>query len=372
MQMKKIFLALTAAFAAATMFSCGGNIDPDDNGGNNGGETNAGVYTISVDKNQIEADGKDAATFTLRDENGQDITAADPGGVYFKIVETGSFLPRRTRTYTAFKNETVTVAASYNGVDAVNTVTITSVNRNKYETFHKNVALYKCTGTACQYCPSLTAALNALDDELKTHTVILACHSELIGDDPYAIRYGSSDLGTELLYQFNESGGLPYLVINMNTSTGDRSVTNITNMINDQRRDYPATSGIKVSTAYENNNLHISATLKSSTGGAYNLGCAVLLDNQYYPSVGSSDGNYSNIVRAVTDNFMRYENSMEFTVGKDAEGTKTFDIAVSDLAQNKKDCRVVVFSLRKLEGGASIVDNIVSCGIDSSVDYKYN
>ena len=65
-------------------------------------------------------------------------------------------------------------------------------------------------------------------------------------------------------------------------------------------------------------------------------------------------------------------NGVAFEVAADAEQTKTFDLEVADLAANKDNCRVVVFALRRIDGGATIVDNIVSCDIDASVDYVLN
>lgn len=365
---RKFVISAAVAAAALTAMSCTGTIDDNTDNPFNPEETE---YTISVDRTQIEADGKEVATFTIRDASGNDVTATDLGACYFKVVETDTFLPRRTRTYSAFENTTVTIIGSYNGIDTQNTVTVTSVHRSKYEIFHKNVALYKCTGTWCVYCPSLTSALNGMSDNIKSHTVTMACHGDGSGDDPFAIAYGNTDLGNYLVNEFGGQG-FPYLVINLNTATGNRVTSTIEEMINDQRRDYPATCGIKVTTEYADNNLHISATLKSSTGDTYNLGCALLLDNQSYPSGTETSGIYNNIVRAVTDNFTRFDTAQAFEVAADAEQTKTFDLEVADLAANKDNCRVVVFALRRIDGGATIVDNIVSCDIDASVDYVLN
>ena len=74
-----------AVLSAAVTLSCTGNVDPEGNGNGSGTDTADGIYTVSVDKTELEADAISEVTFTLKDENGIDLTLSDPSGVYFRI-----------------------------------------------------------------------------------------------------------------------------------------------------------------------------------------------------------------------------------------------------------------------------------------------
>ena len=82
MKMLKGCFIIAALLPAAIIYSCSGNVDPEGNGGTDASE---GPYTVSVDKTELEADATSVVTFTLKDENGIDLTTADPSGVYFRI-----------------------------------------------------------------------------------------------------------------------------------------------------------------------------------------------------------------------------------------------------------------------------------------------
>lgn len=371
---KKIMLMSAAIFSVAAMFSCTGNVDPEDD---NGGSSSGSVYTISADKTELEADASSVVTFTLKDENGTDLTLTDPGSCYFMIEETGEYLDRLQRTYSAFDNGTYTFRGMYKGVQSENTVTVNAVNRSKYEMFHRNVAVYKMTGTWCPNCPSMTAGLNGVIPEVSSHMIILACHGNSTSEqDPYSYYVSPNvDLGNLMLSEFFEMGGFPSLVLNLNTPFVERSHSAIEDAVNEQRRNYPATCGIKVTSTCTGGQLSAEATLMSDKGGTYDIECAILLDNEYYPQGAEPDGKYNHIVRGYSGNFMAYSAEQAKDVAAGEEISRTFNIAAADvpeLADNAENCSIVVYALRRLEDGSTMVDNIVSCPVNGTVDYVYN
>ena len=92
--MKRIFV--TAFFALLAFTACEQVDGPADV------PTGEGTMTISVDKTQIESDGKDIATFTIKDANGNILTTeANKGIIFFKNVANGSRLPRYSTGFTS-------------------------------------------------------------------------------------------------------------------------------------------------------------------------------------------------------------------------------------------------------------------------------
>ena len=128
--MKKIYMISAAVLSAAAALSCTGNVDPEGNGNGSGTDTADGIYTVSVDKMELEADATSVVTFTLKDENGIDLTLSDPSGVYFRIeYENGEYeyLDRLQKTYSAFDNGTYVFRGVYKGTPSENTVTAGSM-----------------------------------------------------------------------------------------------------------------------------------------------------------------------------------------------------------------------------------------------------
>ena len=143
-----------------------------------------------------------------------------------------------------------------------------------------------------------------------------------------------------------------------------------------QRRiDSPATCGIKVSSvAVEGTALKVKASLTSSTGGEYDLACAVLRDGLVYKGGYSmnDDGVYNEVAVALSESFLGYYNGE--TVAQDAEISEVFSFDFGDKvpsAEELKDFYVAVYAHRKTAKG-SVVDNIVTCAYGQSVDYHLN
>ena len=359
------YIAIALAFMAV---GCHGDVNdlvventkpaPDEETTENNG------LVLSVDKNTVEADGVDCVTFSLT-LDGQELTTNDTtlANVYFKHEKSGVRLERYATTFSAVKNGDYSFVATYKGQQSVNSVQVKAVNREKYEPYGQKVMVYDLTGAWCPNCPSMTAGLANVDQMWKDNMIVLAVHN----GDQWAIPTSDGDLGQTMLGRFGGQG-YPSCVYDLQYLNGNaRSPIDIAKVIEQHITAYPATCGVKIeSTKLEGTTLTIEAAMTSTTGGEYELGYAVLLDNQYYSGGTATDGIYSDIVIEKSENFLAMTTAKITTVAN-VERTKTFTI--KDFKQTDvNNIRVVVFALTKINGKV-MVDNANVCKLGQGVDY---
>ena len=216
-----------------------------------------------------------------------------------------------TNRFRAISNDSYTFYAKYRGKRTVNTVSLKSVNRLKYEKYHKNVALFKCTGTWCAYCPMMTAQLAKLPEEALKHSVQLCWHGHGSGaSDPLAITFpnAQADCANMLLSVMSsrtgKSMGFPTVILDNTKAIVDRSYIAISDAIWEVRADWPATCGIKLSSSESNGAITVNAELNSSTGGEYDVAFALLRDGIYIADGTETDKTYNHVVSAATANII--------------------------------------------------------------------
>ncbi len=331
---------------------------------------------LVADKTEAEASGQDYVTFKLLDADGVDVLADRNSLQHVNIVsEDGFRVPRMSNKVSFIANGTYKFTAKYNGQESDNSVEIVAKNRGKYEKYHKNVALYKATGTWCAYCPAMTTAIEAMNDDAKSHSVEMCWHgSSTSSDDPWAIPEANyNDCGNALVYYFsNLSGkslGFPTVILDLETIVTEKSASALENGIWNLRAEYPATSGIKLSSKYDSaaGKIEIVAELTSSTGGEYDMGFAVLLNNQTYQGT-APDGKYSRIVRASSSNFVMHGTLKNLAKDTPSEFKYTFNAGEGI---DKDNMVVVAYSLVN-NGDRARIDNIVEAKLGESIDYAYN
>lgn len=325
-------------------------------------------FVLSVDKATIEANGDDLATFTIKDANGTLLTSSDKlKNASFRVVETDTYLTRKTNTFSSLDNGTYTIEGMYLGKPCQAPVTVTAVNRRNYELFYKTVAIYRLTATWCPNCPSMTQSLTNLDDYTKSHIAIMAFHS----DTYYGIKEGGNYIADILLSQFSLAG-YPSAIYSLSFGSINRTRNEIMSFVWDELHAHPARTGIKVSTVVNGDKVSVTASVKASAAGTYDLGCALLCDNlpgdaYTYEQV------YNNAVRSVSGNY-RFMSTNAFDLAAGAEKT---DIAVNggeaipfELSK-KDDYSLVLFTLVK-DGDKTRIDNCVKVALGESVEYRYN
>ncbi len=338
-----------------------------------------GTFTLSVDKTQIEADGRDIATFTIKDHEGNVVTTeANMGSIFFKNVADESRLARYSTGFTSIADGEFEFVGIYNGVETSNSVKINVVNRAKYEVFHKNVTVFKLTGTWCVNCPRMTSALHSLEGDAADHSIVLACHSEEKGH-PFYVPYNGVDLASSVFLQMGEtSAAYPtncYDMVSLNTSS---STVTITDEIMQRRIDSPANVGVRISSvSLVGNTIKVSASVKASAAGTYDMVCVLVADDLKYEG-GYTDNDeslYSNVVVAVSgDNFLTYRAASAFDLAKDAEYERDFEFTFQSAPSESvlKKMRAVVLVHKKNADGSSEVNNSAECPYGESIDYRYN
>lgn len=351
--------------------SCSGYQDPDEL---KSGEP-VSPFTLSVDKPSIESDGKDAATFTITDANGLVLTDDEHiRNTSFHIEETdewrsGLGSDEVPNLFSSIIDGTYTISAMYSGVECENKVTVKSQNRSKYELFHKNVAIYRLTGTWCQYCPSMTEALENVDEYTKDHSIVMEFHNA----DEYSVPYNSTmDLASFILGRFGtEDDGYPYCVYSISEGSGKRTVNDIQRFVKNRLFEDAARTGIKASSEVRDGVLTVNAVVKASMAGKYDLGMAVLKDNCIPTSAEAYEDVYNDVVLGISGNFyaMSSDGSFSLEAGAEKDIEKTWESDV--LKSAVSDCRVVLFTLVERDGKV-IIDNTVTFGVGESVDYRYN
>lgn len=371
--MKNFFYLAAAILVAA----CSGQIDPENQLPIEEipAEYTA-PFTLSVDKTEVEADGKDVVTFSLKDKYDREMLSDKKALQSINIVsEEGARVPRMQNTASFIANGRYEFSATFKGEKSENTVVVEAKNRAKYEVFHRNVGLFKCTSVWCVACPSLGKSLHNMSESAKEHSVVLAFHGNFNDRDPFSLYVGDTDLGSYVMGYFRGQGW-PTLVYDMDVAaTGAASTTDLEADIMERRIESPATCGIKVtSVAVEGTALKVKATLKSSTGGDYDLACAVLRDGLEFDGGYSinDDGIYDEVVVALSESFIGYYKGE--TVAKDGEISEEFIFDFGENVPSASDLDgyyVAVYAHRKL-GSDSTMDNIVTCGYGKTVDYHYN
>ena len=364
--MKKLIFITAALAALSACHGTGGEYIPDEY---------VAPYTLEVDKTAIEASGSDWATFTLKDSYGRNILedkiALQRVNIY-AVDGSGVAVDRMQARFRAISDASFTFEASYSGNGKIekssNVITLTAQNRSSYEKYHKNVAIYKSTATWCGPCAVMTTALASLDEEAEAHSVELCWH----GQDDLAITLPGSlyDCGT-VVYSYFGSTGFPTVIFDAHTVfRGEYSGADLSASIWKMRADYPATCGIKLDTEYDSaaSSIKVNAELTSSTGGDYDLGFAILLNNQIVPGGTNPDQKYDHIVCATTANY--YTNSTAISsVGKNQSKSWSQEVPVGKF--NVNDLSVVAFAFVR-DGNRARIDNIVEVKAGESIGYVLN
>ncbi|MBO5942209.1 MAG: Omp28-related outer membrane protein [Bacteroidales bacterium] len=364
--MKRILLYISAIVLAA---SCSGTVDPENQDPGIIPDEFTEPFTLSVDKAEVEASGKDIVTFSLKDAYGREMLDDKNTLQGVNITsEEGVRVTRMEKTISFISNGTYHFSAKYKGKNSANTVEVVARNRASYEKYHKNVGIYKATATWCGPCAVMTKALEGLNGDTKAHSVELCWH----GQDELSVTPGGWDYSYgEFIISYFGGVGFPTVVLDLKETTIENTSTALDKEIWDLRAQYPATCGIKLSTEYDSSNNVINATaeLTSATGGSYDMGMVMLLNNQTVSGGTNEGGRYSHIVRAATGNFFMYSSQSLTKVEKD--GTMTFTQQIPAGNHKVEDLSVVAFALVP-DGEFARMDNIVEVKAGESVDYILN
>lgn len=366
--MKNIMKFASLLFAAAVMvISC-------DKTGGDDTDMDARFY-ISSDKNVIQSNGSDVATFTAV-LDGKDVTSettfyfkdsmtplegnklsADKAGVYNVIGMYGTFYREEPVSVTAID---MPVPAPAEDPAASNT------------SFVHRAFLTQYTGTGCKYCPGMIRALRTAfeDEETKNMAVHSAVHSYNVGDPAYITGPKAS--------------GYPYLEIDMAVSFSydldPEAKAGVLKKAISERVSAPAKVGISANPVVKDDVLVVTVEVKAAEAGEYYLGVWFMQDNVYgqqTDGLGIADNSYNYHENCVRSADSRFGNTYagyplgEIKAGKTVQ--RTFVLNIDKESWKLKDMNNLHFAafVTAKNGRNYNVVNVVDCEISEPTPYQY-
>lgn len=338
----------------------------------------AGFY-IMADKNVIQSNGEDFATFTAL-LDGKDVTAETT----FYLKEGKNMKPvsgNKLAVSSAGKYEVIGAYGTFYTEDPVAVSAIDMPVPAAVEdpaasntSFVHRAFLNQYTGTGCGYCPGMIRALRAAfeDEETADMAVLAAVHSFGAGDPAYI--------------PGPRSNSYPYLHIDMVSGfTYDMDPFGEGKVLKtalQERTSMPAKVGISANPVYQDDVLVVTVEVKAAETGEYNLGVWFMQDNVYgqqKDQIGIVAGDKSfeyhdNCVRSADS---RYLNSYagyplgEIKAGKTAQ--RTFVLNIDKTEWKLKDMNNIHFAafVTAKNGKAYEVVNVIDCPYNEPTPYEY-
>lgn len=351
--MKKYFYIALAVTIGLGMAACSGGDGTEEEG--------ITALTLKVDKPTVEASMTDKVKFTVTDQNGKDVTHLDK--LRIQDIETNEYFQPEWGFY---EDRIYTVQARYQGVRS-NEVKITAQNHKKYEKYYRRVAVYQMTDVKCVACPTLTTNLEELDKKIPGRMVRIAVHGGFKDSDPFQTP------ATAVILQSLQINQWPTAVIDLREkTTSSVSGTSILEMINNSRKHYFAACGIRFTSSVTDRRATIQPEITFDRDGEYSVGFGILTDNLQATQLGANaDYRHNHTLRGISNVFGGAIGNQKAGTIWTPEAAFTADLPDDPI----EDMSVIVFVLRN-EGTSSepewYVNNIASCPVNGSVDYKLN
>lgn len=274
------------ALLPALLAGCHGNIDPESNGTENGGDENSGnspvelsgPITMYTDRDIIMADDTYTAKLSvfLMDKSGVEHDVTSDVEIYCNggdtPVEDADFRTSDEGEYEFY---------AVHGFEISNTVTVRAVkgvpelpvdSDAGSGGFRHRMMLLQHTGNECPNCPALMETLKLLagDDEYNSFYHHVASHSYNSSDAAYSS--AASSLSKELGVHY-----YPWLTFNLSTENG-YTLGEIKDGIDRLHRD-AADVGICASASLVGNSVYVNVGVKSAVASKYRVAVWLLEDN---------------------------------------------------------------------------------------------
>ena len=377
---------LTAAAVTLCSFSCS-KVEPDDE------VTTAEGITLSVDKDVIKCDGNDAATFTVKADDG---TVIKEGVTFFDADMNELDIKDFRFTTTEAGEYTFWAAYKTFNSDSKNPVRVRAINatapsivadpKPESKSFVRRVFISQFTGTGCGFCPSMVYIMkNAFaKNNLDGKYVLAASHSYNTNDPAYISSPNAGNFG---------GTGYPYLALDMAVGYGDyTSESKFTQIFNARYNAEQAKVGISANPKFEvallpnasggkDDCLLVRVQVKAAEAGEYAVG-AWLLEDKIYGKQTDGQGikgldpdhdydTHNNCVRvADSKNGTTWLGHPlgKIEAGKTAE--KTFLLKVNK-AWKMENMHMAIFVAAANEKGQYSVNNVIDCPVDKPTPFEY-
>ena len=374
----KITEFFTFMTAGAVLFASCTSLTGDDEGTDGPGTPGATELTLSVSDMVIQADGKDAATFTVLSD-GEPVTE----GIRFYDGTTNTQIELPDMKFTTTETGSYSFWAAY-GTSHTEVVTVTAIGfpvpelpddpNPENTSFSRRVLLTQFTGTGCGYCPGMITLLRSLmaEEEYSSKTILTACHTYNSNDPAYL---------TDRLDQAMGVSNYPMVVADMYLAYNNyNNLSGLKAVIDEAYGRNDTKAGISARAELNGNTLVVLASVKAASTSEFRIGAWLLEDGIYgkqsnYES-GIWTGDYDthdNCIR-IADSKVSNINFTGYSLGTIEEGETAeyaFVMTMEDgwVADN---CRLVLFVTTIDEDARSYtVNNAVKCDINGEVPFQY-
>lgn len=385
--MNKYWNLLLCSFLLVFTAACSGNSDDEPEG-----ET--GELQLISSAAYIENNGTDQAVFTVL-KGKKDVTAEakiyQKKGASFELLPSTSFSSKTQGDYSFFasynneKSSTVVVMVTSGMLDLPD-----DPQPGKFEGFKHRLLAVQGTSLGCTYCPLMIAGLTeyAKLEESKS-TVLVAAHSIMGGDD--MISEYSTAVARSMGFHIT---GVPAVLFNMRSSnecldirTGD-TPSSVAARIQSTAQTLlktEANTGISaaVSGTEASGSIKVTAAVKVGKTGKYRICAWMVEDNIYatgqlnsYPTLEATYDftHHNNVLRCISSSDpvsgVSLGGKTECQAGETLKFSYEFNLKDMEVA-NLANARVVFIVTQSENGTRYTVDNAVSCGLNSQVNFEY-
>lgn len=334
--MKNTFLLKTFLLILTTsIISCSSDDDSIDN------ESNPSL-TISSDKSNITNSLEESFTFTVVNQDEEDVT-----------IETTIFINGNSIEGNTFNSSEIGTYEVYATKDELQSNSITiNISEEPVDYYAHKVLLEDYTGTWCGYCPRVTYSIELLHEETD-RVVIAALHraqdqsSSQYAYDPFTFHEART-----LEQKWNDFEGYPYAKINR-TETWEFPEFNNLNQATDKLQN-SSPFGIAISSNLEETSGSIDVSFKFSEDVSENLKYIVYIaedkvlydQTNYYTDIYGGknpieDFEQNDLVRALAnDNILGTAIPSDNTI---TNGTYEVSLSANYVSNNTDNLKVIAF-----------------------------
>ncbi len=372
--MTKAFRYISAALAALLSFTaCSGTIDS---------EVPEGVLRIFADRTGIPADGNEEVTFTVM-FGSRDVSMEKTTQIFRTLDGKKSPMSFGANKFTTTSPGTYTFTAEYyyngkhvtdNEVEVVAEPFFTGEEKNYRRRFLGTLF----TSTSCTSCPTSSAGLKELQEEMPGLVSIAAFHSHFQGNDPMTIPE-TEDFKAAV----QDPGGYPNFNWNMRKEAyvgGSATSAMYAESLEKEKKRYDTYSGVAINTVYDKKTrkLDIEVGITSNLPSIFRY--VVILVEDDIPAEGdyAQDSQqvlkgyrHNNVARkALTDpRGDRINKNLPLNVGVEVKAKNS--VTLED-GWNAENMRVIVAAMTSGDSGTTwTANNVNECKVGGSAPYMY-
>ena len=368
---KLLFYSLMFLLAA-----CGGDSDNGQTVPPGGQPVSKVGVLLSVDKNYINADGEDAASFRILFTDDKGFTY--DVGEQAELLCNGEKIQLEELRFTSLEEGDFSFNADYNNYRS-NTVKVSVVHGiaslpadsdPSNFSFKHRMLLVQHTGNTCPNCPRMMNLLKSLSEDEAYNTLYhqVASHSYNKTDKAYS---GAAVL---LSREFNLDGFYPWLTFDYTTDY-EHEISAVKSYIDQHHRAETAT-GLSAAVSLVDDRLSINVGVKVATSGNYRIAVWILEDNIKSNQSGAT-ASWHHI----------HHNCLREMLG-DNKTTRIYGTPLGDLDSGEtvnyitaallvdswvaENCKAMILTSARGSDGEYHLVNCTVCAPGETVSYEYN